>query len=102
MSRSLGLPITWSGGAPNSYVIVNGRSSTVSGSSGVSVSFKCLAPVEAGQFTVPSYILAALPAASGSVIVENETTAQSFSAPNLDYGIAYGFVGFSTGTIPYN
>jgi uncharacterized protein (TIGR03437 family) len=102
VNRSLGLPITWTGGAPNSYVIITGASSSISGPSGVGISFKCYVPVEAGQFTVPSYILAALPAANGSVTVENETTPQSFTAPNLDYGIAYGLMGFTNNNLPFN
>jgi hypothetical protein len=48
--------------------------------------------VSAGSFTVPSYVLAALPAGMGSVTVENETNFSSFTATGLNNGFAAGFV----------
>ena len=47
-----------------------------------------------GQFTVPTYILNALPpgTGTGSVTVENSTVNQTFTAPGLDNGSAFGYV----------
>jgi len=64
--KTQGLPVTWSGGGPGTYVIVSGNAD----SGGIFGSYTCIVPVEAGQFTVPSYILLGLPAGTGSTTVE--------------------------------
>jgi hypothetical protein len=56
--------------------------------------YMCLAPVDAGQFTVPSYILSALPAGSGGTALQNDIYS-SLSATGLDIGQALGTVSFS-------
>jgi hypothetical protein len=86
VTRSQGLNVTWSGGAAGSYVQIGGSSS----SSNVSASYTCIAPVAAGQFTVPTYILQAMPAGSGTTSVEN-----TFSAKGLNNGISFGAVSVS-------
>lgn len=91
VTRSQGQQVTWSGGAANSYVIINGSST----GNGVGGSFTCYAPVSAQQFTVPSYVLLALPAGIGSLSLENSTTPVSFSASGLNYGIGIGAGFFS-------
>jgi len=93
ITRSSGLPITWSGGTSGTYVSIGGSSS--SSSTTATASFTCIAPVSAGQFTVPAYILSALPAGTGSVTVDNNTNYQTFNASGLNYGAAYGIVGVS-------
>ena len=91
VTRSAGLPITWTGGSPGSYVTISGSSSSAS----VSSYFVCLAPVAAGQFTVPPYVLATLPASTnGSLSVQNNTAPQSFTATGLDYGFAIGLTSY--------
>jgi uncharacterized protein (TIGR03437 family) len=92
VTRSAGLPITWNGGAPGTFVYIGGSSSATVGGQSVSASFTCFAPVSPAQFTVPSYITAALPAGTGSVIVGNYANYQSFQASGLDVGSAVGFV----------
>jgi uncharacterized protein (TIGR03437 family) len=88
VTRSAGLPITWTGGSAGTYVIISGTSSN----SSVTGFFTCLAPVAAGQFTVPSYVLGTLPASTtGNLSVSNETVPQSFTATGLDYGFAIGY-----------
>ncbi len=92
VNRSAGAQVTWTGGAPGTFVFISGSSS----SGGVTGSFTCYAPQSALQFTVPSYVLDTLPAGTGSLSVENITQYTKFTAPNLDYGIGFGFTGFST------
>jgi hypothetical protein len=92
VTRSAGLPITWTGGAAGTYVSMSGYSSSTTGS--VSGSFLCIASVTAGSFTVPAYVLAAMPAGTGTVTVENETVPNSFTATNLNYGGAIGLVAY--------
>jgi uncharacterized protein (TIGR03437 family) len=90
ITRSSGLLVSWTSGGSGTYVNITGNSSS---STGATASFTCLAPVSAGQFTVPAYILSAMPAGSGSVTVDNNTYYQTFPASGLDYGAAFGVVG---------
>jgi hypothetical protein len=91
VTRSAGQLITWSGGAPGTIVSMTGFASSGS----ISGSFTCYAPVAALQFTIPSYVLAALPASnSGTLTVGNSTAQQSFSATGLTYGFAEGYVSY--------
>jgi hypothetical protein len=60
----------------------------------VGTGFTCYAPVSAGQFTVPSYVLMPMLAGKGTLTVENATAPIPFAATGLDY--AYGFAAFST------
>ena len=94
VSRSSGLPITWSGGASGTLVYIGGSSTATVAGQSVTASFTCFAPQSALQFTVPSYITAALPAGTGNVIVGNYTNYQSFTATGLDVGAALGFVAY--------
>ena len=98
VNRSQGLQVTWSGGANGTYVGITGNSSTPSGAS---ATYLCLAPLAAGQFTVPSYVLLSLPAGTGSTSVESTTTPTLFSASGLDLASAVGIVDVSV-TSNYN
>ena len=92
VTRSAGLPITWAGGSDGTYVVISGSSiATALSAYGF---FTCLAPVAAHQFTVPSYVLGALPAGTGSLIVENETVPQTFTATGIDFGYAIGLLSY--------
>ena len=97
VTRSQGLPIVWSGGDQNSFVVVSG----ISGTPQDSVSFTCYGPISAGEFIVPSYVLQALPAGGGSITVQNQSTNQSFTAAGLDYGIGFGSIGFTISNLPF-
>lgn len=106
VTRSQGLTVTWSGGDPSSYVVISGQSGA---SPAQLTGFQCSAPISAGSFTVPGFILDTLSAngapgnasATGSLIVQNYTPNQTFAAPDLDYGIAFGFSEFAILNIPF-
>ncbi len=102
VNRSQGVTVTWTGGDPNSYVLITGGSTSPANANGangiVAAGFFCDAPVAAGKFTVPSYVLLGMPAGTGSLNVENATTPVAFSASGLDY--AYGFVAISSAILP--
>ncbi len=100
VNRAQALTVTWTGGAPNTYVNINGSSE--SALAGVNVSFSCFAPLALGQFAIPSYILTALPAGSGMLSVEGATALQNFFAAGLDVGAAGGISGGAIGSVPYN
>jgi hypothetical protein len=100
VNRAQGQTISWTGGASNTFVIIEGGSTD--SSSEVSVSFSCFAAASAGQFTIPGYILDALPAGTGSLEVGAETSRATFSASGLDQGNIVGFSGAAISGIPYN
>jgi len=88
IDRAQGLTVTWSGGNPGTYVVITGTSGTAGGAGPVG-GFTCLARVEDGRFTVPSYILLAMPAGPGATELQNYVYTQ-LSASGLDTGLALG------------
>ena len=88
VTRSQGLSVNWSGGTPGTYVTISG--SSVSGSA--TGSYVCSVPQSAGTFTVPSYVLLALPPGTGTTTVQNSTNFTPFAASGLDIGNAVGQV----------
>jgi len=88
VDRTQGLTVAWTGGNPGTYVYITGGS----GTAGTTGSFTCLAPVDAGQFTVPSYILLSLPAGNGSVGIQN-IIFSPLSAAGLDIGSGTASIG---------
>jgi uncharacterized protein (TIGR03437 family) len=93
VNRGSGATFSWTGGTAGSYVILAGSSSNTA--TGAFASYACIAPVAAGSFNVPSYVLSALPAGTGSSTLENTSTYQTFTATGLDSGFAFGGVVFS-------
>lgn len=100
VSRSQGVTVTWSGGDPNSYVEISGTSSSPQTPSTpvLGAGFVCYAPVSAGQFTVPSFVLLGMPIGMGSLAVQNSTTPVPFTASGLDYADSFAALTFSIQT----
>ena len=84
VTESKGQLITWTGGASGTLVFISGSSEAT----GVSASFICVAPVGDEQFTIPSYVLEALPTGTGSLGVFNFSSPVSFTATGIDQGTA--------------
>ena len=84
--------LTWTGGNPGTYVFITGASTSTSPR--VTGGYTCLASVDAGQFTVPSYILSALPTGNGGTAVQNDVYS-SLSANGIDIGLALGDISYS-------
>jgi uncharacterized protein (TIGR03437 family) len=84
--REQGLTVTWTSGNPGTIVYIGGgltvQPSTAK-SPGLIVGYGCRSAVEAGQFTVPDYILLGMPAGSGGTTVNNQIDL-TFSATGLD------------------
>ena len=96
IDRTQGLLYTWTGGLPGTYVLLGGTST----GSGVTAGYSCRVAVEAGQFTVPSYILLGMPAGSGGASIQQHDTDSSFSAKGLDLGGISAVIEFSVaGTV---
>jgi hypothetical protein len=60
VTRASGLTVTWSGGSPTGFILINGSSATDNTFSN-GASFSCLAPAGSGTFTIPQSVLLALP-----------------------------------------
>jgi uncharacterized protein (TIGR03437 family) len=76
IDRTQPLKITWSGGDANGYVDIQGAGSA----GGYTVGFECAAPTSAGQFTIPSSILLAMPTGAGAqATIQVSTYALPFS-----------------------
>jgi hypothetical protein len=91
VDRSKDLTVKWTGGNPGTYVFVLGTSIAASGPDG---GFTCLAAVDDGEFTVPSYILSALPAGKGAIQLQHQVHA-ALPASGIDAGIAIGDISYS-------
>jgi hypothetical protein len=95
VNRAEGVELTWTGGAPGSYVTINGTSS---GTTGANSTFVCLTDQSALQFTVPPYVLSVLAAGPGTLEVENLASLGIFTATGLDFGDYYGFTAVEINT----
>jgi hypothetical protein len=93
IDRSKGLLVTWTGGNAGSYVVIGGTSGATTPPRSIG-GYKCLIPAEAGQFTVPSYILQALPAGNGGANVQNNVYFPLTPA-GIDIGTGAANVSFS-------
>jgi uncharacterized protein (TIGR03437 family) len=91
VTRSQGLDVTWTGGQTGTYVSISGFQGGLP--NGANALFSCIAPVSAGQFTVPPYVFASLPNNSVTIGLANQTMAVTFSAAEIDYGYTQGFDG---------
>jgi uncharacterized protein (TIGR03437 family) len=92
INRANGVTVNWSGATPNGFVIVSGSSRSQQDPF-PSSQFLCSVPASAGTFTVPPYVLLALPPGGNGQIppdslhVTQTTFGQIFNAPQLDAGI---------------
>lgn len=93
IDRTQDLTITWTGGVPGTQMTVVGGSNVA----GVNGAFLCAAAIEAGQLTIPSYVLLNLPPTGTSLVpgqltVGNDAVSpQLFTATGLDWGkVIYG------------
>lgn len=90
INRSQGFTFTWTGGNAETYPAMTGTSTSPL----VTVGFTCRANIADGKFTVPAYILSALPAGSGGTGFQ-DTLGGTLTATGLDYTSAGGLVSFS-------
>jgi len=105
VSRSKGLTITWTPNGAAGHVEMY-ISSFINQNTGVAID--CAAPVSAGTFTIPDYVLDALPTGTGTFFAfqpgdgpTGAAYATSFSTSGLFFGLAQAFVdGFFFGSFP--
>lgn len=94
VNKNQGLHVTWTGGNPGTYVLVTGASTARINGTTVSRDFECKVATEAGEFTVPSYILQALPDGPGAVTVQNLIYAP-LPASSVDVSTAVAYIGYT-------
>ena len=84
--RNVPLRLTWTGGDPNSVVVILGLS--VDPTTNFASVFACTEKVSAGTFVVPQYVLSWLPAnaVANGLLAVNDLVQSRFSAPGLDAG----------------
>ena len=93
VNRNGDLTVTWRGGTPGSFVLIQGVSTDGRNPSLVTT-FGCTELAEAGRFTIPRDVLASMiPSAevapgffTGQFIVANYSLPARFTAPGLDHG----------------
>jgi uncharacterized protein (TIGR03437 family) len=98
VTRSQGIQVNWTGGAPGSFVIISGTSSPPGG---LATSFTCYAPQSALAFTVPPYVTELLPAGSGTLGLVDTTPYKRFTAVGLNGGAAWASNGNGLSTVKY-
>ncbi len=104
VDRTQPLRVTWTGGDSTSTARIQGSSTVVNGSDIIGATFACSASVAAGEFTVPTAVLLAMPAtgtqagSAGTLMLGTASNPQLFTAPGLD--VAYVLSGsFSGGRV---
>ena len=97
INRAQGVQVSWTGGTPGSYVIIEGNA--FDENTGASGNFTCVANQSALGFMVPGYVTRSLPAAPGTLGVDNVSNYTTFSASGLDFGIAFGISGVTVNSV---
>jgi hypothetical protein len=104
ITRGQDLTVTWTGAAGNLAVLIIGENYVpVATGLGAYVEFFCTADPNAGQFTIPSYVLSVLPpngiesaGLNGVDLVIGSMVAVNFSAPGIDAGLFTGIISESS------
>jgi uncharacterized protein (TIGR03437 family) len=94
IARTVPPRVTWSGGDPNSLVVILGLS--LDPTIGFASIFTCAERISAGSFSIPTYVLSWMPANSSptSLLAVSDLVQSKFSAPGLDAGYFNYQVGF--------
>jgi hypothetical protein len=89
LDRSQPLTIAWSGGPAAGHVVFGGYAG-----GSASTAFLCTEDAAKGSFTVPQYVLSAMPAVTsrqGYLFLAAHPLERGFSAPGLDIGFFLNF-----------
>jgi len=80
INRSQPLTITWTGGDSNAFADI----SLYGNGPGNGANLECMVPASLGQYSIPSAMLQALPAASGGITVSTGTYPQVLTVSGMD------------------
>jgi uncharacterized protein (TIGR03437 family) len=98
VTRSSGMPVTWSGGAPNARIQIEVQSPTDSTYTNGATAI-CNVAASAGTFTIPPYALLALPSGSLAYFQFRQQTEAAFAAAT---GLSYGAIQTSNAPQGFN
>lgn len=90
LSTSSAVDVAWTGGQSGQYAVISGQSNPATPTE--AASFVCTAPLSAGHFTIPPYILGALPASTtggGTLSVATYTMPSGPSVSGIDRAFAW-------------
>ncbi|HKE29083.1 MAG TPA: hypothetical protein VKB88_42325 [Bryobacteraceae bacterium] len=82
-TRANGLPVNWTGGSGILQIQVNSCSDNSCNSGAAAI---CNVPASAGTFTIPPYVMEALPASTAAGVVLSNLSTISFTATGLNAG----------------
>jgi uncharacterized protein (TIGR03437 family) len=82
-TRANGMRVTWTGGSDNLQIQVNSCSDNTCANGASAI---CIVPASLGTFTIPPYILEALPAGNSAGVVLSSYSDATFTAMGLDAG----------------
>jgi uncharacterized protein (TIGR03437 family) len=82
VSTAQPVTVTWTGGDPNGYVTLQ----ITSANSVYNASIQCNAPMAAGSFTVPAYLMGTVFQSTGAIALTSVSGRASISATGLDAG----------------
>jgi uncharacterized protein (TIGR03437 family) len=86
VTRSNGMTVTWTGGDPNGRVQIVVSSAFDNSFTAGRQAF-CQTQAKAGTFTIPAYIMTALPAGNfGGIVLQPAPTSVPFTAPGIALG----------------
>ncbi len=84
IDRSKDVTVTWTGGRPADLVSILGTAAV--SSTRVAVSFQCLEVASAGKFTIPAWVLSALPPVAQGTLSLAINNSATFTASGIDSG----------------
>jgi hypothetical protein len=86
--RTQPLTVTWTGGVAGNEVLIGGYTPGSTAANGLytpKVYFACAQDGGAGTFTIPSYILSSLNAASGTLWISPDPLSNQITIPDIDF-----------------
>ena len=108
IDRSQGYTVKWTGGVPGTMVTFTGASQPNNLNFMAGGAFRCDIPVEAGEFTIPPFVLLNLPPTgpsggvtfTGSLFISNTHTVP-FKASGIDLGVFSSTTGYNMNPTTY-
>jgi uncharacterized protein (TIGR03437 family) len=91
VTRSNGMTVSWTGGGSNASVQIS-IASALDNTFKAGLRATCKAPAGPGTFTIPPYVLLALPAGNfAGFVLAPETASAGFTAPGLTFGLLQAY-----------
>jgi uncharacterized protein (TIGR03437 family) len=96
VTRSNGMTVTWTGGSGNVQIMVTGATDNTYSNGATAV---CIAPAGPGTFTIPPYVLLALPAPANFVGAPGAGSPGGFVFSSITTEVPFTATGLSAGSL---